>query len=58
MRQWSKWEIMKQILVQFGDIKPFLIKNTDIGPTTRPKLIAFLRIRKGAKIFEDRVSLQ
>ena len=26
MRWWSKWEIMNQILVQFGDVKPFLQK--------------------------------
>ena len=25
-RRWSKWEIMSQILVQFGDVKPFLQK--------------------------------
>ena len=40
-RWWSKWELMNQILVQFGDIKPFLLKNTDIGPSTRPKLLNF-----------------
>jgi len=40
-RWWSKWELMAQILVQFGDVKPFLQKNTDIGPATRPKLLAF-----------------
>ena len=40
-RWWSKWEILSQILVQFGDVKPFLQKNTDIGPSTRPKLLAF-----------------
>ena len=40
-RWWSKWEIMSQILIQFGDVKPFLEKNTDIGSSTRPKLLAF-----------------
>ena len=40
-RWWSKWELVNQILVQFGDIKPFLLKNTDIGPSTRPKLLNF-----------------
>jgi len=39
-RWWSKWEIIQQILVQFGDVKSFLQKNTDIGPSTRPKLLA------------------
>ena len=33
-RWWSKWEIMSQNLVQFGDVKPFLQKNTDIGSST------------------------
>ena len=37
-RWWSKWEVMQQLLVQFGDIKPFLVKNSDIGP---PKLLFF-----------------
>ena len=40
-RWWSKWEVMQQLLVQFGDIKPFLVKNSDIGPSTRPKLLFF-----------------
>ena len=40
-RWWSKWEVMQQLLLQFGDIKPFLIKNSDIGPHTRPKLLSF-----------------
>ena len=48
-RWWSKWELMNQLLVQFGDIKPFLLNNTDIGPSTRPKLLAF---------FEDSQKLQ
>ena len=40
-RWWSKWEVMQQLLLQFGDIKPFLIKNSDIGPHTRPRLLSF-----------------
>jgi len=32
---------MQQLLVQFGDLKPFLTKNTDIGPHTRPRLLSF-----------------
>jgi len=40
-RWWSKWEVMQQLLVQFGDIKPFLTKNTEIGPHTRPRLLSF-----------------
>ena len=34
-------EVMQQLLVQFGDIKPFLTKNSDIGPHTRPRLLSF-----------------
>ena len=40
-RWWSKWEVMQQLLVQFRDIKPFLVNNSDIGPSTRPKLLFF-----------------
>ena len=40
-RWWSKWEVMQQLLVQFGDIKLFLVNNSDIGPSTRPKLLSF-----------------
>ena len=40
-RWWSKWEVMQQLLLQFGDIKPFLTKNSDIGPHTRPRLLSF-----------------
>ena len=41
-RWWSRWEIYKQILLQFGDIMPFLQNNTDIGPSLRPKMLAML----------------
>ena len=40
-RWWSKWEVVKQVLLYFGDIEPFLRENEDIGPALRPKLIAF-----------------
>lgn len=33
-RWWSKWEIMSQVLVQFGDILPFLQQNPDVSPAT------------------------
>ena len=33
---------MKQIMVQFGDIEPFLAENTDMGPSSRPRLLAIL----------------
>ena len=41
-RWWSKWEIFKQLLLQFGDIEPFLNRNTDLGPSSRPRLLAIL----------------
>ena len=40
-RWWSKWEVIKMVLLKFGDIHPFLLENEDIGPSTRPKLLAF-----------------
>ena len=41
-RQWSRWEVMEQLLVQFGDVLPFL-QNEEIGsPTTRAKLLALV----------------
>ena len=38
---WSEWEVMNQLLMYFGDVKPFLLKHLDIGPQTRPKLLAY-----------------
>ena len=38
-RWWSKWELMNQLLIYFGDVKPFLLQHTDIGSHTRPKLL-------------------
>ena len=39
----SKWEVVKQVMLYFGDIKPFLLENEDVGPALRPKLLAFFR---------------
>ena len=36
---WSRWEVLHQLMVQFGDIEPFLRRNEDIGPALRPKLL-------------------
>lgn len=41
-RWWSKWEMMNQVLVQYGDIKPFLLENGDVSPATRAKLLEIL----------------
>ena len=52
-RWWSRWEIMEQILVQFGDIDNFLHKD-DLGSNaTRTKLLDILHdleIEKKAKL--------
>ena len=41
-RWWSKWELMKQIMVQFGDSEPFLTENIDLGPSSSPRLLSIL----------------
>ena len=38
-RWWSRWEVYHQVLVQFGDVTPFLEKHDEIAPTTRMKLL-------------------
>lgn len=32
-RWWSKWEVIKHVMLSFGDIEPFLLENEDVGPT-------------------------
>ena len=39
---WSRWEIMLQVLEQFGDVEPFLQENSDLSPATRSKLLDIL----------------
>ena len=42
-RWWSRWEVMYQIIVQFGDAVPFLT-NADLGSTvTRSNLLAIVQ---------------
>ena len=41
-RWWSKWELMNQLLLQFGDLRPFLEENEDLGPATRQRLLGTL----------------
>ena len=38
-RWWSKWEVMKALMVMFGEIQPFLFTNNDIAPATFSKLV-------------------
>ena len=42
-RWWSKWEVMKQITVQFGDVVPFLTSDEEFAPAIKPKLLTVLR---------------
>ena len=37
---WSKWEVMKHMLITFGDVLPF-IENNDLPPTSK-KLVDVL----------------
>ncbi len=38
-KRWSRWEVLQQMMVQFGDIPKFLKDNKDIGHSIRPKLL-------------------
>lgn len=44
-RWWSRWEIMQQVLEQFGDVEPFLQENPDLSTATRAKLLESYLIR-------------
>ena len=41
-RWWSRWEVMEQVINQFGSIHPFLVENPDISPATRQHLMDIL----------------
>ena len=45
-RWWSRWEMFYQIMVQFGDVEPFLHCNEDIAPATKSKLLSFFTDNK------------
>ncbi len=48
-RWWSKWEVLHQTFLLFGDIERFLNNNPDVGPASRAKLIQFYQDpQKGA----------
>ena len=38
--RWSKWEVIHQVMKQFGDVLPFLQQNQNIGPSLQQKLLA------------------
>ena len=48
-RWWSRWELLQQACICFGDIRPFLENNNDICPKTMDKLRA---------IFDNEVRLR
>ena len=41
-RWWSKWEVIKQLLEQFGDIRLFLSSEENFASVLKPKLLAVL----------------
>lgn len=51
-RWWSKWELMNQLLVQFGDVRPFLDENEDLGTTTRQKLLGIFTDPQKIALFQ------
>ena len=42
-RWWSRWEIMKQLMVQYPEIEMFLKNNPDVAPASHAKLITFFQ---------------
>ena len=42
-RWWSKWEVMQQVMIQFGDVELFLTRYCDVAPTTNVKLQGFFQ---------------
>ena len=49
---------MKQIMLFFGDIMPFLTENEDVGATLRPKLLDVLNNSKRVPVFGLSLLLQ
>ena len=44
-RWWSKWEVMQQLMIQFGNVEPFLTNYRDVAPSTNAKVQAFFQDR-------------
>ena len=51
-RWWSRWEVMQQIMTQFGDVVPFLDGNQDIGPSLRQKLLDILKDNQNLRLLK------
>ena len=45
-RWWSRWEVYRQLMVQFGDVLPFLESQDEISSKSRLKLLDFQRDSK------------
>ena len=41
-RWWSKWEVMRQLMVYFGDLLPFLEEHDGVAPACRLKLLGII----------------
>ena len=51
-RWWSKWEVMKQLMIQFGDIHPFLTSAEDFASALIPKLLSVLEDPYQARLLQ------
>ena len=40
-RWWFQWEVLKQVMLYFGDVLPFLQEN-ELAPANRGKLLTIL----------------
>ena len=57
-RWWSRWEVMEQVSVQFGDMLSFL-RRDDIGSAaTISKLMTFLLILRKRRYLKWSLQLQ
>lgn len=50
-RWWSKYEVMKQLMDLFGDVKPFLEEVT-VSPATVEKLLSVFRNPREKKLLQ------
>ncbi len=41
-RWWSRWEVIEEVMLRFGDIEPFLLEHTDVGPRTCCQMLSVL----------------
>ncbi len=53
-RWWSKFEVMKDVLVKFGDVEEFVRGNDEFSPATKSKLLAIVcdSSKKGQLLLE------